>query len=73
MQLEETLAVMPSYICDGKGNHYHLFIAKGTRGNDDYVVGYSNHEKELSEVIVNADLNKALQILLLKMAVFIND
>ena len=62
MTLQELLDWMPSGICK-YGRHFNLFIAKGTRSKDRWVVGYSDYEKELTNPIEDYDLRMALSVL----------
>jgi hypothetical protein len=63
MKLEEILNYLPGSIClDNR--HYYLFIAKGTRTNDKWIVGYSDYERELTTPIEDYDLRMALCLLL---------
>lgn len=60
--IESVLNAMPDYICKD-GEKYHLFIAKGTKIEGYWTVGYSNCEAELSKPITEMYLEAALMML----------
>lgn len=67
MTLEELVNKMPSFIV-ANYKRYYLFIAKGTRTKDHWVVGYSDYQDELTPPIEHESLYQALSMLLLEVS-----
>ena len=60
MNLEKLLNSLPAYICQG-GRHYFFLIARGTRGFNQWVVGYSDYEEELVGPFMGDNLYQLLE------------
>lgn len=52
MEKSELGEMLPENLCVN-GIHPYLLIAKGSRGDNNWVIGYSDYQKEHTEILVD--------------------